>query len=388
MNFIIKIKKAWFKKSFSGVINLCLALLIMSLFSAQPVWIYPGCEVLFAAEKEKPMPEPYQGLDFSSELKGTPEKIIPLFPQSLGIVYLFNVQRNVIGMPMSKIKISVHKGGFFSQIDRAVMLKKDIGYPGMPNIETLIGLKPDLIITPSGFHMKANQFFDKLKIPQFRMHGTFSKTEDWLVAVENFGKILNKEEMSKKYIDYFNLKFNMVRDRIKNANSANAIKVAHLVKAGDKYIAYGQKSSFVKSFLKDIGCDVLGYSNKDAAETPLSQEELLKFDPDFIFIESITHATGKVEVELKEGYWKKLAAYKNGRIYFVPVDDESCFLTGWYFNLAAPLGVLWTAKTIYPEQFKDVNLDDEANKFYKDFMNVDREKMVAANKDIEKGAEK
>jgi len=388
MNIIIKIKKMFFREKFRGFFNLFAVLLLIALFSAPLDFKYPGCDVLFAAEKEKAAPAPYQGLDFAAELKGTPERIIPLFPQSLGIIYLFNAQKSVVGMPVSKIKISVHKGGFFSQADRAVSLKKDIGYPGMPNIETLIGLKPDLMITPSTFHMKANQFFDKLKMPQFRMHGTFSKTEDWLAAVENFGKILNKEEKAKKYIDYFNSKFNMVRERVKNIPPGKTIKAAHLIKSGSKYIAYGQKSSFVKSFLKEIGCDVMGYSNKDNAETPLSQEELLKFDPDHIFIESTNHAAGKVEVELTEGYWKKLAAYKNGRIYFVPVDDGSCFLTGWYFNLAAPLGILWTAKTIYPEQFKDLNLEDEADKFYRDFLGIDRRKMISANKDIEKETEK
>lgn len=395
MNTTIKIKRLFFREKFRGVINLFAILLMIAFFSAPSYFKFFGCDVLLAAEKSKAAPEkenadpaPYQGLDFAPELKGTPERIIPLFPQSLGIIYLFNAQKSVVGMPMSKIKISVHKGGFFSQVDRAVMLKKDIGYPGMPNIETLIGLKPDLMITPSSFHMKANQFFDKLKMPQYRMHGTFSKTEDWLAVVENFGKILNKEEIAKKYIDYFNSKFNLVRDRVRNMPAGKKIKAAHLVKSGNKYIAYGQKSSFVKSFLNDTGCDVMGYSNKNDAETPLSQEELLKFDPDYIFIESITHATGKMAVELKEGYWKKLAAYKNEKIYFVPVDDESCFLTGWYFNLAAPLGILWTAKTIHPEEFKDVDLVDEADRFYKEFLNIDRRKMISANKDIEKETEK
>ena len=359
--------------------SILLTLAALLLFSAA----YAG-----AAEKEKSAPAPWQGLDFAPELKGTPERIIPLFPQSLSLIYLFNEQKSVVGMPFTKINVSLHKGGFFSQTDRAVMLKKDIGYPGMPNIESLIGFKPDLIITPSNFHMKANGFLDRLKIPQLRVHGTFSTSGHWLEAVENFGKIVNKEEMAKKYIDYFNSTFDMVRGRVKNAASARRIKAAHLVKSGSKYIAYGQKSSFVKSFLNDIGCEVLGFAGAGNAETPLSQEELLEFDPDYIFIESVTHAAGKAKVELSEGYWEKLSAYKNGGIYFVPVDDETCFLTGWYFNLAAPLGILWTAKTIYPEQFKDIDIEKEADKFYRDFLNVDRRKMLSANDLLKQPAEK
>ncbi len=334
---------------------------------------------LAMAENLTPAVEPYQGLDFAKELKGVPVRILPLFPQSLGLIYLFGEQKNVTGMPFSKIKVSLHKGGFFSQIDRAVMLKKDIGYPGMPNIENLIGLNPDLIITPSNFHMKANEFLDKLKIPQLRVHGTFSSAARWLEAVAASGLIFGKKDRADKYISYFNSVLEMTCGRIKKAEFVKRPKAAHLVKAGNKYIAYGQKSSFVKSFLKEIGCEAMGYDNKDNAETVLSQEEILKFDPDYIFIESITHASGKVNVELKEDFWKKLRAYKAGNVYFVPVDDESCFLTGWYFNLAAPLGVLWTAKIIYPELFADIDVEIEADKFYKEFLNIDRCKMLMSN---------
>ena len=358
-------------------VSVIIAMLLM-FFAAGPA----------AAENKKAAPAPYQGLDFASELKGPPERIIPLFPQSLGLIYLFGEQKNVVGMPFTKVKVELSEGGFFSQTDRAVMLKKDIGYPGMPNIESLIGFKPDLIITPSNFHMKANRFLDDMKIPQLRVHGTFSKTQHWLEAVENFGKIVHKDEQAKKYIDYFNSKFAMVRDRVKKAAPERRIKVAHLVKAGNKYIAYGQKSSFVKSFLNEIGCEVMGFGNRDDAETPLSQEEIIKFDPDFIFIESITHASGKMKVELSEGFWQRLSAYKNGRVYFVPVDDESAFLTGWYFNLAAPLGILWTAKTIYPRLFADIDVDAEADGFYREFLRVDRRKMLLANESIEKDAVK
>ena len=341
-----------------------------------------------AAETKNAAPAPYQGLDFASELKDAPRRIIPLFPQSLGLIYLFGEQKNVVGMPFTKVKVSLHKGGFFSQADRAVMLKKDIGYPGMPNIESLIGFKPDLIITPSNFHMKANRFLDDMKIPQLRVHGTFSETHHWLEAVENFGKIVRKEEQAKKYIDYFNSKFDIVRERVKKAAPKSRIKVAHLVKAGNKYIAYGQKSSFVKSFLNEIDCDVMGFDNKNDAETTLSQEEIIKFDPDFVFIESITHATGKIKVELAEGFWPRLSAYRNGRIHFVPVDDESAFLTSWYFNLAAPLGILWTAKTIYPQLFADIDTDAEADRFYIEFLKIDRRKMLQANESVKKSAEK
>jgi iron complex transport system substrate-binding protein len=35
--------------------------------------------------------------------------------------------------------------------------------------------------------------------------------------------------------------------------------------------------------------------------------------------------------------------------------------------VAAPLALLWTAKFVYPNEFKDINMTSEAKTFYKTF---------------------
>ncbi|MCI6931104.1 MULTISPECIES: hypothetical protein [Methanobrevibacter] len=35
------------------------------------------------------------------------------------------------------------------------------------------------------------------------------------------------------------------------------------------------------------------------------------------------------------------------------------------------MGVPWTAKVIYPEKFKDINLKDETHEFYNEFYHID-----------------
>jgi len=304
-----------------------------------------------------------------------------LLPQAIGFAYILEINDRIVGLPVSKLSVSMHEGGFYKCVDPGLLQKKDIGFPGKPNVETIIALNPDLLIEPS-FHLKVGPALDKLKCGRFRVFGTFANVEEWLAAVAEFGKTVGRVERAKKYTDYFNRKLDMVKERLGDVRNKKSIKVAHIINNGEKMITHGRKSSFAKDILKKLGTDPFGYGDVKAPEYVLSKEDLLKFDPDFIFLEEINHASAKYTIDTNNGFWKQLRAFKNNAIYRVPVDDESCFLTGWYFNLAAPLGILWTAKTLYPEKFKDVDLDREAREFYKEFFKIDVDKMRQANKNI------
>jgi len=320
-----------------------------------------------------------QGLHSKKKINKPVDKVVVLFPQSLGLVYLFGIQKSVCAMPLSKTKISMHQGGFFDQLDREAVNKKDCGFPGKPDIELISAIKPDLIISPT-FQIKADLFFERLKIPIFRVHGTFSDYEQWLSAVEKFGELFKAQQKAKEYADYFKKTVELTK-----ADTCGVIvpkKVAHIVCSANKYIASGKKSRFVKWFLKNMGCEVFDYPQSDVAEIALAVEDLVKFDPEYVFIDSVTHASGAKKIELKEEFWKKLKAYKKNNIYFVPTDDNSCFLTSRFFMPASPLGILWAAKILYPEKFEKIDIEKETSNFYKHFFNLDYDMMIKANKNI------
>lgn len=322
-----------------------------------------------------------QGLETGAKKAVQFKRVAVLFPQAVAFVYLFGFQDRVVGMPISKLSVSMHEGGFFKSVDPGLLSKKDVGFPGKPNVETIIALDPDLIVEPS-FHLKAGPALDKLKFTRFRVFGTFASVEEWLAAANEFGKTVGCEAAAKKYADYFDGKLKFIADRIAGVKSDKKLKVVHIIKSGDRLVTHGRKSSFVLDMLKKLGTEPFGYGDVAAPEYFLSKEEVLKFDPDFIFLEEINHSAFKNTIATEDAFWKQLKAYKNNAIYHVPVDDESCFLTGWYFNVAAPLGMLWTVKILYPEAFRDVDTDGEAREFYREFFRIDVEKMRGANKNI------
>jgi ABC-type Fe3+-hydroxamate transport system substrate-binding protein len=330
-----------------------------------------------------------QGLEPPAVFSKPPENIAVLYPQSLSLIYLFGVQKKAAAMPLLKLKISLHDGGFYSQADPEILTKIDIGYPAKPDIEAITGINPGLLISPT-FQIKADKFFAKLKIPIFRVHGTFSDYKQWLEAVEKFGALFDQKSKAADYCDYFNKTIALTvfngaagaEDNKPGGGAKNAArkKAAHITLSGNNYIIAGEKSKFIKWFLKNAGCEVLDYPENTAGEIPLSIEDFVKFDPEYIFIDKTTHAGGFQNAGMGEEFWKKTKAYKENKIYFVPSDDRTCFLTNQFFVLCAPLGMLWTAKILYPEKFESLDLEKERRDFYSKFLNIDYDLMIKADK--------
>lgn len=327
-----------------------------------------------------------QGLYAPIPLSKPPEKIAVFYPQSLSLIYLFGVQNKVSVLPLSKVKISLHEGGFFAQLDPGILAKKDGGYPAKPDIEVITGAGPDIIISPT-FKIKADAFFEKLKIPVFRVHGSFAQYEDWLDAVLKFGELFGQKQKAVEYNEYFKKTLELTAFRPETGETAlkSIKKAAHIVINANKYIAGGKKSRFIKWFISNMGCEVLDYPESAADEVVLSVEDIIKFDPEYIFIDTVTHAGGIDNVSLKilkEDFWKKLRAYKENKIYFVPADDNTCFLTNRFFILCAPLGILWAAKILHPEKFSNIDLEKENEEFYSKFLNADYKKMSGSNSGV------
>ena len=60
--------------------------------------------------------------------------------------------------------------------------------------------------------------------------------------------------------------------------------------------------------------------------------------------------------------WASLQAVKNGKVLPMP---NGISRWGHFSSLETPLAVLWTAKTVYPERFEDIDMKTVTRDFYK-----------------------
>jgi len=66
--------------------------------------------------------------------------------------------------------------------------------------------------------------------------------------------------------------------------------------------------------------------------------------------------------------WQTIDAVRNGRVYLMP---EYAKAWGHPMPEAMALGELWMAKELYPERFKDIDMQKEADAYYRAFYRTD-----------------
>ena len=284
------------------------------------------------------------------------ERLVILFPQSFGLAYILGLGDNIVGMPLRKIGLEKQSDSIFMRtvapnIDTAV----DVGNPGQPNTETILSLKPDLVF--SAIHVpasqKLNEFLRNSGIPVLGLKAGFGGINDWLSAVELAGKATRREEQAQKYINMFKKNLDYVKEQVRNIEKKPKVL---LINSGDGQTTIrGGRTKFVFELIETAGGQTI--EQVEGSENgSLNLEEILKFDPDVIITDNMNHMKNW-------NWWPQLRAVKEKRVYVAPIDDPSVIMTGWVNNMYGPLGLLWIAKSIHPEVFKNMNIEKEHENF-------------------------
>jgi iron complex transport system substrate-binding protein len=93
----------------------------------------------------------------------------------------------------------------------------------------------------------------------------------------------------------------------------------------------------------------------------VSMEQVLKWNPEVIIT---TDPTFYANIYKSSG-WSGISAVKNKRVYFAPQAPFKWFAQPTGANMI--IGIPWTAKVLYPDKFKGLNLSSEVKEFYSEF---------------------
>jgi iron complex transport system substrate-binding protein len=91
----------------------------------------------------------------------------------------------------------------------------------------------------------------------------------------------------------------------------------------------------------------------------LSVEQVISWDPDIIIVNS----RREIDDVRKDLRLVDLSAIRNNRIFAIPWG-----VCGWgYHTVEHPLTLLWAAKLLHPDRFRDIDLTHELKRFYSGF---------------------
>ncbi|WP_271895122.1 ABC transporter substrate-binding protein [Candidatus Phyllobacterium onerii] len=172
--------------------------------------------------------------------------------------------------------------------------------------------------------------------------------------------VLDKKPQGEELIAYAMKNRKLVADRLAGLDEAQRVS---LYMANPDLTTYGHGKytglMMAKAGGRNVADGIAGFKQ-------VTMEDVLSWNPSVIFVQERYPAV--VDEIRKSDSWQTIDAVKNGRVYLMP---EYAKAWGYPMPEAMALGELWMAKQLYPDRFKDIDMQTEADAYYRKFYRTD-----------------
>lgn len=297
------------------------------------------------------------------ELNQPVKRVVAIGPGALRIVSYVDQFNRIVGIENIDKRYTIgrtYNMAFFDIMEKLPVIGQG-GPDTSPDPEKLIEVNPDVIFVIQLLDKNgADKLYEKTRIPVVVLNygtlGTFD--EDLFKSLEIIGKVLNKEVRASAIITYiknirnsFALKTRYIPDKDKPSVYVGALgfKGARGIESTQGYFPI-----FTPLYIKNVA-DSLGKKGSIFIE----KEKLLIWDPDIIFVDLGNLNLVKDDFRKNPNFYRALRAYKNKNIYGIyPYNNYNTNID------TALVDMFWVAKVVYPDKFKNLNIENKAQEIY------------------------
>ena len=226
--------------------------------------------------------------------------------------------------------------------------------------EELVKLNPDIVIAAD----KKNK--EELTKNSFTvLYPSFTNHADMKKSISIMAEVIGDDapKIAQKFNEYFDGNLKRVLSKTDKIAVSDRPKVLHIADGKNLLKADGT-NTIIDEWIRVAGGQ--NAVSKAGNMLELNAEEIININPDVIII-----GRAKAPEILKKLYENQVYvgtnAVKNKKVYVNPAGVFS-----WdRYGAEGALQILWAAKTLHPELFKDINIEAETKKFYKEFLHYD-----------------
>lgn len=205
-------------------------------------------------------------------IKKTPKKVVSISPAITSILFDLECGDRLIG-----------RTDFCNYPPEAKKIKS-VGGINNTNLEMIISMRPDLVITSSIFTKKMFQTIESAEIPIISFKET-NTIEGMYEVIEILGEILDKKEKANQLIQDSKTKIQKIKTKIQENRSlrkkSQTPKVYYVVGFGPSGDFSAGKDTYINEIITIAGGNNIA---KESVNWSFSTEELFFQQPDFIFI--------------------------------------------------------------------------------------------------------
>jgi iron complex transport system substrate-binding protein len=230
---------------------------------------------------------------------------------------------------------------------------------GEVNIETLIGVHPDVILMAYGGTLP--HWMDAVEsyhIPVVMLPN--DSLEGLKTTVRMTGDVLGEREsrVAAEYIRYLDGNIRKVTQITNKLAPSERPRVLHTATPG--ILSVDGRRSVIDDWINVAGgvnaADVVGLGR------PVTMEQVVVWNPDVIIVGTAPNQQNRQAI-LDDPRWREIKAVRDGRVFANP---SGAYL--WDRHSAeAALQVLWAAKLLHAARFADLDVNRETRQFYARF---------------------
>lgn len=321
------------------------------------------------------------------------ERQVSLKEETKSVCITFNIEEYLaIGGKTAKDKIvgwsfSYWKGRrndaykAYTSIYPGLLDAKDIGYGTNINIETILSLKPDVLIASSAvdysFFQPHLALFEKAQIPVVFIDYHTDTIETIQKSNQVLGKVLNQEKRAEEITDYYKSKVSPIFEKAKTIKKEDRPNVYMEFSKGKDIYGNTWSKKMWGSLIEQVGGNNIAYDISDTNSVDMAKEAVISRNPDVIILTGVeqTGLNGNVvlgydqdEEKAKKNLmtyldrpeWKDIHAVTTRNLSAVYHD-----LSRHVFDFA---GVEFLAKKIQPEAFSYLNPMEDLEEFFRLYM--------------------
>ena len=237
--------------------------------------------------------------------------------------------------------------------------------------EEFIAAEPDLIIESideggDGDLSTVNERQEKFgSIPVLAVNDT-TDVEKVGESITFMGEVVGAQEKASQLNDFNNKYLDMVHER--SSKLADGDKKTVYYAEGDDGLQTNPSHSAHGQLIDLVGGKNVADSANQGNTTSgiqVSIEQVISWNPDII----ITNDKEFYSKVYSDNNWAQLDAVKNKEVYLSPQSPFKWFDRPVGANMI--IGVPWTAKVIYPDDYKDIDMISATKEFYSNFYHFD-----------------
>lgn len=217
------------------------------------------------------------------------------------------------------------------------------------NLETLIELAPDLVIT---MNRLGTRTLEAARVPVLYIE--WGNASDIEANMRILGRALDCMPRAEDYLRYFDATMRHVRRTLED--------VAQDARPKALYFNPGTMATpldIANWWIEAAGGRSVTAGLASEGTAHYSHEQLLLWDPDVLIVSS----PEQVQALYDDERFSRLGAVRSRRIHATPIGSH---LWGQR-TIEQPLTVLWAARLFHPGRFSQVDLENEVRSFYRRF---------------------